>query len=193
MENKPEALEQHHEGDAFTGATATPTDEPNAAVSSDGIVEKDHALSDSSHVENGKAGDLSPEHREYLIARHGNIDLNPVPTMDPADPLNWPAWKVLFSPKSCALLTMAEKHKPHPRCLQCNDDNLHSRCDHPRLRTILYRSGRVPHSSILPYEYSDPNLGICATLLETNIKSLWPSSNLADLYPWFYDLQYWLC
>lgn len=38
--------------------------------------------------------ELSPQHREYLIQRHGTVDLDPVPAMDDADPYNWPVWKV---------------------------------------------------------------------------------------------------
>ena len=37
---------------------------------------------------------LTPSHREYLLQRHGTLDLEPVPSQDPADPLNWPDWKV---------------------------------------------------------------------------------------------------
>ena len=48
---------------------------------------------ETTHLENGNGG-LSSEHREYLIARHGRADLDPIPSMDPADPLNWPVWKV---------------------------------------------------------------------------------------------------
>ena len=55
------------------------------------VVEKD--------LENG-TGDLSPEHRDYLIARHGTAELDPLPTMDPADPLNWPTWKVCIATQS---------------------------------------------------------------------------------------------
>ena len=43
----------------------------------------------------GRAGNLAPEHREFLLSRHKTVDLNPLPIMDPADPLNWPSWKVL--------------------------------------------------------------------------------------------------
>ncbi|CAK7229027.1 hypothetical protein SCUCBS95973_007078 [Sporothrix curviconia] len=32
---------------------------------------------------------LSNEHREYLIARHGTCELDPVPAMSSLDPLNW--------------------------------------------------------------------------------------------------------
>lgn len=37
--------------------------------------------------------DLSPEHQAFLADRHGTIDLDPIPSIDPADPYNWPAWK----------------------------------------------------------------------------------------------------
>lgn len=37
---------------------------------------------------------LSEEHRQYLLARHGTLDLDPVPDMNDADPYNWPTWRV---------------------------------------------------------------------------------------------------
>ncbi|KAI5306232.1 hypothetical protein KEM56_001744 [Ascosphaera pollenicola] len=40
---------------------------------------------------------LSPEHREYILSRHGTLDLDPLPSMDPADPLNWPTWKKVIN------------------------------------------------------------------------------------------------
>lgn len=33
--------------------------------------------------------DLSDEHREYLLHRHGTLDLDPIPDMSDADPYNW--------------------------------------------------------------------------------------------------------
>jgi hypothetical protein len=53
------------------------------------------AISAEKGLEHGLAGNLEPEHREFLLSRHKTVDLNPLPTMDPADPLNWPSWKVL--------------------------------------------------------------------------------------------------
>ncbi|KAJ7610226.1 major facilitator superfamily domain-containing protein [Roridomyces roridus] len=32
---------------------------------------------------------LGEEHREYLLQRHGTLDLDPMPSADPADPYNW--------------------------------------------------------------------------------------------------------
>lgn len=45
------------------------------------------------HLDRDDIDRLSPEHREYLLARHGTLDLDPVPDMSDADPYNWPHWK----------------------------------------------------------------------------------------------------
>ncbi|CAG8930050.1 unnamed protein product [Penicillium salamii] len=36
---------------------------------------------------------LSEEHRQYLLNRHGTLDLDPIPDMNDADPYNWPVWR----------------------------------------------------------------------------------------------------
>ncbi|KAK6385749.1 hypothetical protein LTS17_001321 [Exophiala oligosperma] len=38
-------------------------------------------------------GSLDPAHVEYLIQRHGTVELEPLPSMDPLDPFNWPSWR----------------------------------------------------------------------------------------------------
>lgn len=38
---------------------------------------------------------LSEPHREYLLKRHGTLDLDPIPSPSGADPYNWPARKVV--------------------------------------------------------------------------------------------------
>ena len=96
MGTKPETVDMSHvEGEEIgTRSTATPTNDAAYTGDNNGIVEKDHAVRDSINLESGVSEDLSLEHRDYLIARHGTTDLIPLPTMDPADPLNWPSWKV---------------------------------------------------------------------------------------------------
>ena len=37
---------------------------------------------------------LTPEHRQYLMQRHGTLDLDPMPGPGSADPYNWPHWRV---------------------------------------------------------------------------------------------------
>jgi hypothetical protein len=54
----------------------------------------DHSATHATYFEKDEVVALSPEHQEYLIQRHGTVELDPLPTMSPADPYNWPQWKV---------------------------------------------------------------------------------------------------
>ncbi|KAJ5520858.1 hypothetical protein N7463_001311 [Penicillium fimorum] len=40
---------------------------------------------------------LSEQHREYLLQRHGTLELDPIPTIDPADPYNWSTRKKVMN------------------------------------------------------------------------------------------------
>jgi hypothetical protein len=37
--------------------------------------------------------DLNSDHTSYLIARHGTTQLDPLPSTNPLNPLNWPKWR----------------------------------------------------------------------------------------------------
>ncbi|RFU24025.1 hypothetical protein B7463_g12310, partial [Scytalidium lignicola] len=54
---------------------------------------------------------------EYLLQRHGRIDLIPVPSADPSDPLNWPDWKAFFISPGIAMgqAVVAETFFSHQR------------------------------------------------------------------------------
>ncbi|KAG7665108.1 uncharacterized protein J8A68_001418 [[Candida] subhashii] len=41
----------------------------------------------------GITKEIDPEHEEYLVKRHGSVQLDPLPSADPEDPLNWPDWQ----------------------------------------------------------------------------------------------------
>ncbi|KAJ5754059.1 uncharacterized protein N7511_008212 [Penicillium nucicola] len=43
------------------------------------------------------AARLPKAHRDYLIERHGTLELDPIPGMGAADPLNWPEWKKMMN------------------------------------------------------------------------------------------------
>ena len=65
---------------------------------------------------------LSEEHRQYLLARHGTLDLDPIPDLNDADPYNWPQWRVTHLPQegredTNALANTFEQfpEKPYPR------------------------------------------------------------------------------
>ncbi|KAJ5160758.1 uncharacterized protein N7482_007762 [Penicillium canariense] len=62
---------------------------------------EDHSISPGA-VEAGKqesffmedrVAHLSEEHRQYLLARHGTLNLDPIPDLNDADPYNWPKWR----------------------------------------------------------------------------------------------------
>lgn len=48
-----------------------------------------------SHVEEASPSMLSQAHQQFLLERHGTLNLEPIPSMSPNDPLNWPRWKKL--------------------------------------------------------------------------------------------------
>lgn len=56
---------------------------------------------------------LSESHKTYLLERHGRCDLDPIPSMDPADPYNWPLWKVSVGALS-SRETDADGHRKRP-------------------------------------------------------------------------------
>ncbi|OKL55821.1 hypothetical protein UA08_08814 [Talaromyces atroroseus] len=49
-------------------------------------------IKEDDHLQKNESSNLSPEYREYLISRHGTIELDPLPDMTDADPYNWPKW-----------------------------------------------------------------------------------------------------
>lgn len=75
---------------------------------------------------------LSPEHRHYLLRRHGTLDLDPVPGPKDDDPYNWPRWKVKPLPEHASLFELiltvgghAENDRPDFGLLSCHDVHLH--------------------------------------------------------------------
>lgn len=54
----------------------------------------EHAATHGTYLDKEEESHLSEEHRQYLLERHGTLDLDPLPTMGIADPYNWPTWKV---------------------------------------------------------------------------------------------------
>ena len=55
------------------------------------------STADEAHIENALSSNtITADHKAYILERHGTLDLIPMPSSNPADPLNWPSWKVLF-------------------------------------------------------------------------------------------------
>jgi hypothetical protein len=47
----------------------------------------------SQELDNVESGVLRASHEEFLLDRHGTLDLVPLPSEFPEDPLNWPSWQ----------------------------------------------------------------------------------------------------
>lgn len=55
-----------------------------------------HATSHATYLESTETETLLEEHRHYLLAEHGTLELDPVPSMTDAEPYDWSRWKVLL-------------------------------------------------------------------------------------------------
>lgn len=77
------------------GAAGTPEPEISKDLPKDGVdlVESTEAGIPSTYADIVSSR-LSKAHRDFLMERHGTLELDPIPSMDPADPYNWPSWKV---------------------------------------------------------------------------------------------------
>ena len=63
----------------------------------------EHAGTHGTYLASDELASISEEHRQYLLAKHGTLELDPVPSTSDADPYNWPRWKVRNSLVSLAV------------------------------------------------------------------------------------------
>lgn len=86
---------------------------------------------------NAATAGLSQEHIDYLLKRHGTLELDPLPGHGDADPYNWATWKVsqILSHNVHEILRIHSKQnfftesgKPHFGCHPCLHVYLHCRC-----------------------------------------------------------------
>lgn len=81
-----------HELEATTSRAEQFAENPNSKTDID-LVESAGAGQAATYGES-VAARLPKAHRDYLLERHGTLELDPIPSMGPADPYNWPEWKV---------------------------------------------------------------------------------------------------
>lgn len=95
----------YDEHDFATGAVADGADAQgitglsSAAKSQHESVEDVELRNYGTHL-SAEGANLPAEHREYLMKRHGTLELDPMPGHGDADPYNWPKWKVMDHPSS---------------------------------------------------------------------------------------------
>lgn len=104
----------------------TPPESRNQFENAPSITSKIDNITDAelgpraTYINTGAAAGLSQEHRDYLLARHGTLDLDPIPDMGDQDPFNWPQWKVINSYRSFSMKGHADKswvaYRKSPTC-----------------------------------------------------------------------------
>lgn len=130
------------------------------------------------------ASELSEPHRAYLLQRHGTLDLEPLPSMDPADPYNWALWKVLCP--YCVewpgqQLKKTENSQPRPGGIPRLHGHLHCSRHHRRVRRHRGRPGCVHPKSQLPHLLADRYTGRRPAGLETALAALRTAADLPCL------------
>lgn len=131
------------------------------------------------YVSSDSSGDqtsqLSNEHREYLIHRHGTADLDPIPDMSDADPYNWPTWKVRYfqTPNQPVQLTKyPENNQSRPRSLPRHDGHIHCILNPIRIRQHRRRPTRLRSTHKLSDLPGHRHSGWCAVILASIMQQL---------------------
>jgi hypothetical protein len=75
----------------------SPGEQAKEGIDDGGFVENLNTTPTQATYFNEATARLSPAHREYLLQRHGTVDLDPIPDMGGADPYNWKTWMVGLS------------------------------------------------------------------------------------------------
>ena len=124
-------------------------------------------------------GAISREHSDYLLARHGTAELDPLPSMNDADPLNWP--KAKASPLSRYTYTLimrtdsaviVEDIRARDGSFSGHDEYVHRSKYSERFRTDQHRLWRLFTNSILPCLVIHRSPRRSSVLLVSNRRSL---------------------
>lgn len=177
--------------------------QPSSSRPVEQVEENPHSKADIDLVESAEpvqaatyeeslAAHLPKAHRDYLLERHGTLELDPIPGMGPADPYNWPEWKV--SKPSLASLEQAssfrrtkltdhytENGQPHPGSVSCLHGHIYRRRNHSRLRQHRRGTRSGPAEGQLLDLVADRHSGRCTAVLEATVQPFRPSSHLPSL------------
>lgn len=82
----------------------------------------------ATYIDKENVQNLSEEHKQYLLQRHGTLDLDPIPGFGDADPYNWPSWKVRYTIQAAKIMYLfpSESYEFDPRRIPCHDGYLYS-------------------------------------------------------------------
>lgn len=143
----------------------------------------DHAATHATYLEDSTAA-LSEEHRQYLLSRHGTLDLDPLPSPSDADPYNWSNRKVcsksIYSLDS-PLIKYTESHKPCPCCNSCMYVDIYSRSYYSRLRKHCRRFRRFSSTSHISNIAANCHFRRCSPIVETIIQYFWKKTSVPHI------------
>lgn len=126
---------------------------------------------------------LSDAHKAYLIERHGTLDIDPIPSMDPADPYNWPLWKV----RKNAMLdlyiadSLTENGEPESGRFPRLYGHVYCRCYYLRLRRHRCRSRSLHPAGIILDVSSNCHPRRSPVVLEAPFPQIWTPPGLSPL------------
>lgn len=180
----------------------------HATASMKDTLPTDDIKSDSQYMEKVEHGQVTTSnlatvslpqpHQDYLLQRHGTLDLDPIPSLSAADPYNWPTWKVCA--RDCILVeketdraSCLETDEPDPRRLPCLYLHNHGCQHHPSVRRHCKRTWCVAAACELSHLASDRCVGRCTFLVETLVQSVRTSAHLSLVRDTELGLQCGLC
>lgn len=146
----------------------------------------------ATYLEDGGA-DLTPEHREYLLKRHGTLSLDPLPSVDPADPYNWPNWKVRthrIPRRGQRLTSIQEKRQFGARRIPRHDDHIHCSRDHSGLRRHCRGPWLLAATRLILDLDANRSSWLRTIILEAHLISVWATPGVADIDYWRCRLQH---
>jgi hypothetical protein len=171
-------------------------DEPKSTVQHGRLQNDDlePALTHGTYLAKDEIASLSEEHRQYLLKRHGTLELDPVPLKSDADPYNWPSWKVRIpQTDSYHYLCSIENHQSYAGCLPRLHVNIYRSRNNSRVRINCRRSEDQHTASLIPHFTSNCHHRRCATLLEAALDSIWSQAHLHPVAHRQFGVQRCLC
>jgi hypothetical protein len=155
----------------------------------------EHANTHGTYIDPIEASYLTEEHKQYLLQRHGTLELDPLPTGSDADPYNWPTWKVSSATPSRDrhINNKAENTQPGvcslPRMHVCIRRLGH----HPSVRKHRTGSRRISSPGVLLDFVTNCYPRSCPYVLATAVNALWSQAHFYHLPGRQHGIHHRLC
>ena len=147
----------------------------------------------------GELAGLDPYHARYLMERHGTLELDPLPSADPLDPLNWASWRkntylVIFAFHGMLAGVVAAGLVPAvPLMAETYGTSLAATTYllSVSVRYFPFQLSRLVDNDANKQRTQDLLVRSYTISLATSHGSFWPSTLPLDLGSWSDGLQHW--